>query len=228
MKRSGFTLIELLVVIAIIAILAAILFPVFAKAREKARQASCLSNIKQMGLAAMQYVQDYDEYYPLGYRNSGTNEYLPVTKVTKNPGGWVAWFENLYPYIKNGQVFVCPSFNSVVDYGYNPWLMPRSYTPVAPFGLGQVTHPAETIMFYDTYAGSSRPCGYPWVVNARTAANCEAKPAADYPGFTYARHNGGCNIAFCDGHGKWLANNTFAYYNTMTTPPITTLWAVTR
>jgi prepilin-type processing-associated H-X9-DG protein len=181
-----------------------------------------------MGVATMQYIQDYDECYPLGYRNAGTNEYLPVTKVTKNPGGWVQWCENIYPYVKNGQIFVCPSNNGLVDYSYNAWLMPRSYTTVAPFNLAQLTHPAETILYFDTYAGATHPCGYPWVVSARTSPDCEAKPAADYSTFKYARHNGGCNIAFADGHGKWMANTTFAYYYGPTSPPYTTLWQVTR
>src|SRR5687767_14059575 len=92
--RSGFTLIELLVVIAIIAILAAILFPVFAQARESARRTSCLSNTKQIGMGLMQYVQDYDETLVL-------NNNEPTT--TK------AWPDLLQPYIKSGQVFVCPS-----------------------------------------------------------------------------------------------------------------------
>ena len=91
-RRTGFTLIELLVVIAIIAILAAILFPVFAQAREKARAISCLSNLKQIGLACMQYVQDYDETYM--YRSQA-------------PLGH--WGYAAYPYIKNFGVFTCPS-----------------------------------------------------------------------------------------------------------------------
>src|SRR5260221_8538249 len=90
MKRHGFTLIELLVVIAIIAILAAILFPVFAQAREKARAISCLSNCKQIGLATMMYIQDYDETYPLGYT------------WDENGGEWggTMWTISLQPYIQ--------------------------------------------------------------------------------------------------------------------------------
>jgi len=224
--RRGFTLIELLVVIAIIAILAAILFPVFARAREKARQASCLSNIKQLGLGIMQYCQDYDESYPPGYRGT-SGEFSPVLNATRAAGNWVGWFDCIYPYVRNTQVYRCPSFAGTQDYNYNPWLMPRSYNPFTPMRLGQVTAPADTIMLYDTYAGT-RPCGYPWVVNARTAPNCEGKPAADYDTYKYARHNDGCNIAFADGHGKWLQNRTFAYWVDYNSPPYTTLWAVTR
>ena len=97
-QSSGFTLIELLVVIAIIAILAAILFPVFAQAREKARQASCMSNEKQIGLALMQYTQDYDELLPERYSSPDpTNTYT------------LSWKDMLYPYIKSHDVFKCPS-----------------------------------------------------------------------------------------------------------------------
>ena len=99
-SAQGFTLIELLVVIAIIAILAAILFPVFAQAREKARQASCLSNTKQVGLGILMYVQDFDEQFPSGRGvKAGTN-----TAIT--PG--VGWAGSTYSYTKNAQVLRCP------------------------------------------------------------------------------------------------------------------------
>jgi prepilin-type N-terminal cleavage/methylation domain-containing protein/prepilin-type processing-associated H-X9-DG protein len=97
-QRRAFTLIELLVVIAIIAILAAILFPVFAQAREKARQAACLSNSKQMGMGITMYVQDYDEMYPNGGHGPGTAGAQPAR-----------WYRKIYPYVKNVGVYTCPS-----------------------------------------------------------------------------------------------------------------------
>lgn len=104
-STQGFTLIELLVVIAIIAILAAILFPVFAQAREKARQASCISNNKQVGLALLQYVQDYDENFPSGWFPS-TSAIAPDVTVGATTG--LGWANESYPYMKNAQVYKCP------------------------------------------------------------------------------------------------------------------------
>ncbi|RYX82513.1 DUF1559 domain-containing protein [bacterium] len=102
MKNKGFTLIELLVVIAIIAILAAILFPVFARARENARRASCQSNLKQIGLGLMQYSQDYDELLPNAW--FGPNGYGPSNNTTI-----YKWMDAIQPYIKSTQLFTCPS-----------------------------------------------------------------------------------------------------------------------
>lgn len=119
--RCGFTLIELLVVIAIIGILAAILFPVFARARENARRASCQSNLKQLGLGLLQYAQDYDEHLPKGVVGTGT--------IIGNFYGF-GWGGQIYPYVKSAQVYKCPSDstaapaspNVVVSYAYNRFI----------------------------------------------------------------------------------------------------------
>src|SRR5580700_504414 len=104
-SRSGFTLIELLVVIAIIAILSAILFPVFAQAREKARAISCLSNMKQIGLSVIMYTQDYDEQYA-----AGINVY----------GGGSGWAGQIYPYVKSTAVFHCPDDSTAAGTNDHP------------------------------------------------------------------------------------------------------------
>ena len=148
-SKRGFTLIELLVVIAIIAILAAILFPVFAQAREKARQASCISNNKQVGLAILQYVQDYDEQFPSGRSVNAAN-------TTAIPAG-IGWAGEVYPYSKNAQVLRCPDDATapVQASATTPAMYPVSYSynfNVAG-GLGSsgasiasMTAPASTVM----------------------------------------------------------------------------------
>ena len=144
--RQGFTLIELLVVIAIIAILAAILFPVFAKAREKARQISCASNEKQIGLAVIQYVQDYDERMPCGL----------ILNSTNNPNGF-GWAGQVQPYAKSAQLFKSPddstsqvtNANNItsypVSYGMNVWMAGEN-----PGGtLAAQNAPANTVLLFE-------------------------------------------------------------------------------
>jgi prepilin-type N-terminal cleavage/methylation domain-containing protein/prepilin-type processing-associated H-X9-DG protein len=201
--RRGFTLIELLVVIAIIAILAAILFPVFAKAREKARQTSCLSNMKQIGLAFMQYAQDYDET-------------LPTDWITLPPGTpWTdryTWRAAIFPYIKNTQVFSCPSDSYVysgalagqcqngegnipASYGDNTFHW-DSGVPNPPGTLycrvGQILLPAQLII-----AGDSSYGGHQLSYQPNTLNTVRSDPGS-------MRHNEGCNYCFADGHAKWL------------------------
>jgi prepilin-type N-terminal cleavage/methylation domain-containing protein/prepilin-type processing-associated H-X9-DG protein len=216
MKR-GFTLIELLVVIAIIAILAAILFPVFAKAREKARTASCLNNCKQLGLAIMQYSQDYDEHYPKCYT------------ADNGAGSNVRWFwrsdiypGHLFPYIKNKQVFVCPS-GTPGDYGVNPALMPGGGT--SSITLGQVQMPAETVALADvTATGGNIATGTGGTgqggseLRPQTAANITSfgpGTACNARSLFAPRHNEMGNVTFADGHAKIMRNDATVTPNNM-------------
>ena len=206
MRRRGFTLIELLVVIAIIAILAAILFPVFARARAKARQTSCLSNLKQLSLALLQYNQDYDERWMTDYVVPG----MPLGTQGTN----VCWWRfPLYPYVKNWGVYVCPdglrepanapdSTNQFhFNYGYNSALR----------GLkdGDIRTPAECIAVGDASHWNGNGCGgrsFAWssIHKRPTGSACGGNTATNWVDVC-TRHNGGSNLGFCDGHGKWMA-----------------------
>jgi prepilin-type N-terminal cleavage/methylation domain-containing protein/prepilin-type processing-associated H-X9-DG protein len=193
LKRRGFTLIELLVVIAIIAILAAILFPVFAKAREKARQASCLSNQKQIGLAAMQYVQDYDETFPMLFE---------IEIIWPNANGY-GTFDCLSPYLKSKNVLRCPSNDNMpvinTSWYWQNWGLcgaqrtGYSWGFVASRKLAAVNSPASCCFTFEQ--GRSIPTG-DYQCNF-----CGSVTREDY-GYK-PPHNGGIECTFADGHAKW-------------------------
>jgi prepilin-type N-terminal cleavage/methylation domain-containing protein/prepilin-type processing-associated H-X9-DG protein len=214
-SRRGFTLIELLVVIAIIAILAAILFPVFAKAREKARQASCQSNLKQVMLAVLQYCQDYDERGPTGGSQNRTNAsgafdacggsncgiptYWPTAAGYRRNSQSFA--EQTYPYVKNQQIFYCPNYQEVSQFpaisywtatvrraNNNTWIIPgQNQYPAAQTAVILDPVNAQTLGTLATTMGASA-CG--------TASRLNQDPRPP--------HNDQGNVAFLDGHVKSL------------------------
>ncbi|MEN6345241.1 MAG: DUF1559 domain-containing protein [Armatimonadia bacterium] len=198
-KRTGFTLIELLVVIAIIAILAAILFPVFARAREKARQASCQSNLKQIGLAFAMYVQDYDERFP-----RGATYVAPATIL--DPLNQGEWFLELAPYIKNTQVYNCPSavrtgFSSGgltdTSLGFGVGYTRNQFIDTDP--IANIEYPAACILLTEG-------------TNNYFRIYCKASEGGNYA-YNWDRHNEGCNYLFVDGHVKWVKFNPSAAGN---------------
>jgi len=219
-EAHGFTLIELLVVVAIIAILSAILFPVFAKAREKARQTSCLSNLKQLGLGLQMYVSDYESYPMM----SSPSSFSPRQR----------WADYLYPYVKNPQVFLCPSAPENLanktfahdasikygGYGFNYQYLGNSRFPWTASDA-EISAPAETIAItdtngvaYDANPSSATLAGLYTVDPPLTSARGSGKASGSYGdgaecGGAYGcrampaeRHNNQVNVAFADGHAK--------------------------
>ncbi len=225
--RLGFTLIELLVVIAIIAILAAILFPVFAKAREKARQTQCLSNCKQITMGMMQYVQDYDETFPpsaaapvAGQWWSAFPDYVSIVD-----GAYpIRCF--LDPYMKSRDVWLCPSLRYTEtrsattwrggNMAYNGWYLGgtvdnETFQSVA--SESSIKSPTQTVMGVECYptwnrvAAPSRTgvnSSYWWCFfNVELSAAYSAATGWTRES-TMWRHNLGFNVLFCDGHAKWM------------------------
>jgi prepilin-type N-terminal cleavage/methylation domain-containing protein len=217
---TGFTLIELLVVIAIIAILAAILFPVFAKAREKARQISCASNLKQLGLGVLQYVQDNDEIYPTTNSNSGANV----------PGNWG---QQIYPYVKSTGVFACPDSTDASSFsggtgtvmldnktGAGVQQIPVSYGMSnfvgatglgGPRSIGYIQEPTIKILLAERTGGENggtNQDGMGWFDWDGTSAN--------YSFYNDGRavHTAQMNVAYCDaGDPNTGAPNQWGCFN---------------
>lgn len=231
-KCQAFTLIELLVVIAIIAILAAILFPVFQKVRENARRTSCLSNLKQLGLGFTQYIQDADEKYP------------GLAAADPNFVGQSGWASQIYPYVKSVNVYACPDDNLigqaqttfitpqkisydvnfyiyVVDYGQFAEGVPNPITidNTNGAGLAQFNSPASTFLLYEIadtspeqFSGNN---GDPSLTPI-TAANAAGGSSGDY-GFLPTRHDSSLqfssNYLGADGHVKYLRASSVSFGN---------------
>jgi len=216
-KRKAFTLIELLVVIAIISILAAILFPVFARARENARRASCISNLKQIGLGVMMYTQDYDDTLPHAYSVDGAPSPDGIDTFGDGGATWV-WWQMIYPYTKSSQINICPSFNpSSVNrwqarYGAN--FIVLDHPAYAPVKLASVQTVANTYMIFDAGNYQIQPvlvgatpggAGNEYLPGMGDAGNvCAATAGVQQSDCQSGRHFGGDNVAFADGHVKWL------------------------
>ena len=230
--KKGFTLIELLVVIAIIAILAAILFPVFAQAREKARQATCLSNLKNLGTAVVMYTQDYNECYPMGI-GPGTVE------------STYYWTYKVGQYVKDWKMFYCPSYYNSYDgsitaetgeygvpnlsfnalyggYTANAWLFSstsiyNNYYPKTPIKVARVKSPSNVVAIYE--ASSYLMGDIDWQCWGTYSAWLPGSGVAGHPcaggdnpvlsgeqlsDYNNGRHNEGINFAYADGHAGFL------------------------
>jgi prepilin-type N-terminal cleavage/methylation domain-containing protein/prepilin-type processing-associated H-X9-DG protein len=231
-KRPGFTLIELLVVIAIIAILAAILFPVFAQAREKARQSTCLSNCKQIGMALMQYEQDYDEAAPGVW--FGPVSASPWSRPSDDARFW-KWMDAVYPYVKNEAVFNCPSDGVNGKYtfrnrsklnGYGSYAMSQAYfcagdafsPPTSDYNQGpnivrlpMIARPADTVWIVDGGVKGIKDPDWKsyefWWCDPNEINRSFPEPRGPSPRYFHnvvERHSDTTTAIFCDGHAKAL------------------------
>jgi prepilin-type N-terminal cleavage/methylation domain-containing protein/prepilin-type processing-associated H-X9-DG protein len=238
--KRGFTLIELLVVIAIIAILAAILFPVFARARENARRASCQSNLKQIGLGIIQYTQDYDERMPATWAGDSSGD--------SGATAW-KWMDAITPYVKSEQIFDCPSrngnlvpryhFRTGSDYGSYVanlayWGMPDTATaPFSHFGGNRIVHVSEfqaaatTLMVTDgagTVANPATPNHQiQWYDTGSNPSISSTDPRQ--LDAIIERHLQTTNVLFCDGHVKSVKLDALTKKNASSVMSIFTIQA---
>jgi prepilin-type N-terminal cleavage/methylation domain-containing protein/prepilin-type processing-associated H-X9-DG protein len=213
-SNNGFTLIELLVVVAIIAVLAAILFPVFATAREKARQSSCASNEKQLGLGLLQYVSDYDELFPCGRQAGGQG-----------------WASQIYPYTKNWGVFQCPddtwvpvSPHLTCSYAMNQNIdSPNGAAVQTP--LTKFTSPSKTVLLFEVTMGTiyypytgdtGAPVGYGYIYANANGGRYATGDMGNRPFGAIQHtpvHGNGSNFLAADGHTKWLTGEKVSTWN---------------
>jgi prepilin-type N-terminal cleavage/methylation domain-containing protein/prepilin-type processing-associated H-X9-DG protein len=243
---KGFTLIELLVVVAIISLLAAILFPVFARARENARRASCMSNLKQIGLGFLMYTQDYDEHMPSAFLDGASGEFkYPNGKGSTSVN---SWYFAVYPYFKNWQLLNCPSVSDVLKYdgGYKITTFPYSYNYVKPTvsitgfdpgvdlgkpdtagaSLASITNTVGTIAVVEGSAAYTQfyRGTLPTEADLQYSGSCLDNHGAEQ--YTYClrtRHFDQINTLFVDGHVKSM--NWKTILGSATDPNVARYWS---